>query len=143
MRGGWLAGLLLAAAAAPAWPAITLEQVLSAPFPSGLVAARDAARVAWVVDDHGVRNVWLADAPGFNARQVTRYTDAGVPIAGLKLTPDGATLVYARGTEQNEAGEVADARSPTQAPKQQVWASPATGGEPRLLGDMGCPEEGC
>jgi len=143
VRGRWLAGLLLAAPAAPAWPAITLEQVLSAPFPSGLVAARDAARVAWVVDDHGVRNVWLADAPGFNARQVTRYTDAGVPIAGLKLTPDGATLVYARGTEQNEAGEVADARSPTQAPKQQVWASPATGGEPRLLGDMGCPEEGC
>ena len=28
-------------------------------------------------------------------------------------------------------------------PKQQAWAINVSGGEPRLLGDVGCNEEGC
>ena len=35
----------------------TLQQVLSAPFPSGLTAAPQGGRVAWVYDTQGVRNV--------------------------------------------------------------------------------------
>ncbi|MGB0037930.1 MAG: S9 family peptidase, partial [Terriglobales bacterium] len=52
----------------------TLEQVLSSPFPSNLVAAQRPGRIAWVFDAKGARNVWVADAPNFEARQVTRYT---------------------------------------------------------------------
>ena len=54
----------------------TIEQVLSAPFPSGLVAAGQGGRVAWVFDKAGSRNVWLAE-PGangrFSARPITSY----------------------------------------------------------------------
>src|SRR6266849_7829050 len=50
----------------------TLEQVMSSPFPSNLVAASRRGRVAWVFDAKGVRNLWVADAPNFAARQVTR-----------------------------------------------------------------------
>src|SRR6478736_986438 len=87
----------------------TLEQVLSSPFPTGLVTAAHSPRVAWVFDAKGVRNLWVADAPNFAARQVTRYSgDEGLPIASLRVTADGRTLVYVRGSEANESGRVAD-----------------------------------
>jgi dipeptidyl aminopeptidase/acylaminoacyl peptidase len=122
----------------------TLEQVLSSPFPSNLVAAEHGGRIAWVFDAKGVRNVWVADAPNFEARQVTRYTaDDGMPIAALKLTPDGHTIVYARGSEVNKAGEVADPTSNVEKPLQQVWAINVDQRKPRLLGEMGCDEEDC
>ena len=58
-----------------------------------------------VFDARGVRNLWVADAPNFAARQVTRYSgDEGLPIASLRVTADGRTLVYVRGSEANESG---------------------------------------
>jgi dipeptidyl aminopeptidase/acylaminoacyl peptidase len=122
----------------------TLTQILSSPFPTNLVAASHTARVAWVFDFKGARNVWVADAPNFAARQVTPYSaDDGVPIASLRITPDGRTLVYVRGSETNEAGQVADPASGVWSRKQQVWAIDVDGGGPRMLGEMGCNEEGC
>ena len=56
--------------------------------------------VAWVFDNKGERNIWVADAPDFVPRQVTHYKgDDGQAIASVKLTPDGKTIVYARGSE--------------------------------------------
>ena len=122
----------------------SLEQVLSAPFPSNLVVATRAPRIAWISSARGEHNVWVADAPGFAARQVTHYSgDDGQPLAALRLTPDGKTAVYARGTESNGAGETADPTSGVEKRVQQVWAVRVDGGEPRLLGEMGCREEEC
>ena len=125
-----------------------LEQVLSSPFPSELVAAEHGSRIAWVFDAKGVRNVWVADGPDFGqtARPVTHYqADDGQPIAGLRLTPDGKTVVYALGTEWNDAQESANPASWTREVRQQVFAVDigARNASPRLLGDMGCPDEGC
>src|SRR5919204_2289100 len=101
----------------------TLEQVMSSPFPTDLIAAGKADRVAWVFTSRGVRNIWVADAPDFRARQVTRYSqDDGQAIVSLRITPDGKTLVYGRGSETNEEAQVANPASATAAPKQQVWA---------------------
>jgi dipeptidyl aminopeptidase/acylaminoacyl peptidase len=122
----------------------TIEQVLSAPFPYGLTGASHASRVAWVFDNKGERNVWVADAPGFVPRQVTHYTgDEGQQIASLRLSPNGKTIVYARGTELNKDGTSANPLTLTNMPKQQAWAVDVSGGDPRLLGDIGCSEEGC
>jgi dipeptidyl aminopeptidase/acylaminoacyl peptidase len=122
----------------------TIEQVLSAPFPSQLVAAKQAPRVAWVFDSKGERNIWVADAPEFVPRQVTHYKgDDGQQIASVRLTPDGKTVVYARGSEVNKQGTSANPQSLSRVPKQQAWAIDVSGGEPRLLGDIGCNEEGC
>jgi dipeptidyl aminopeptidase/acylaminoacyl peptidase len=143
-----LAVILTCASAAPAQSAFTLEQVMSFSFPSGLTASAHSNRVAWSVDTKGVRNVWVADGPDFNrtARAVTRYTaDNGQPIASLRLTPDGKTVIYALGSELNEAGDSANPDSSTKGAKQQVFALDigAKNAAPRLLGEMGCPEEGC
>lgn len=125
-------------------PTFSLEQVLSSPFPTNLVAAEGGGRIAWIFTTKGERNVWIADAPNFEARQVTHYQgDDGQPLAALRLTPDGRTAVYARGSESNGTGETADPTSNVEKRTQQVWAVDVDKGEPRLLGEMGCDEEGC
>jgi dipeptidyl aminopeptidase/acylaminoacyl peptidase len=122
----------------------TLEQVMSAPFPTGLTAAAKVNRIAWVFNSKGERNVWIADAPDFVARQITRYQgDDGQDIFSVRLTPDGKTVVYARGSELNREGNVANPASELKEPKQQVWATEVDGDKPRPLGDMGCNQEDC
>ncbi len=124
--------------------AFTIEQVLSAPFPSGLTSAAHAPRVAWIFDNKGERNIWVADPPDFVPRQVTHYKgDEGQWMASVRLSPDGKTIVYARGTELNKEGTSANPLNLPKMPKQQAWAVNVSGGEPRLLGDIGCSEEGC
>jgi len=144
--------ILFCAITAWAQAPFTLEQVMSSPFPSELVAAAHGSRVAWVFDAKGVRNVWVADGPDFahTARQLTHYTaDDGQPIASLRLTPDGKTVLYALGTELNDAQESANPESWTKGAKQQVFAldvdakNKAKDAAPRQLGDMGCPDEDC
>ncbi|HWU76234.1 MAG TPA: prolyl oligopeptidase family serine peptidase [Rhodanobacter sp.] len=141
----WAAALLLATApCAASAQKFTLKQALDYPFPYGLTAAAHGQRIAWVFNLRGSRNVWVADGPDFNARQLTHYAgDDGMPIASLRLTPDGATVVYARGSETNAKGEVADPASKVQQPEQQVWAADVADGRPRLLGTMNCAFEGC
>jgi dipeptidyl aminopeptidase/acylaminoacyl peptidase len=136
------------AAVAFAQQPFTLEQVMSSPFPSGLVAATNRSRVAWVFNTRGVRNVWLADGPDLAhaARQVTHYSsDDGQPITSLRLTTDGKSVIYALGSEWNDAQESANPASSTKGAKQRVFAVDvdAKHAAPRLLGEMGCAYEGC
>jgi dipeptidyl aminopeptidase/acylaminoacyl peptidase len=122
----------------------TLEQVMSSPFPTALTSAAKANRIAWVFDSRGERNIWIADAPDFAGRQVTHYQgDEGQDIFAVKLTPDGNTVVFARGSEVSSEGHVANPATEIKEPKQQVWAADVETGKPRLLGDMSCTEEDC
>ena len=65
--------------AAPIHPAsFTIEQILSAPFPSDLVASSDGNHFAWISNEAGRRNVWLAthraSANGYDSRALTAFT---------------------------------------------------------------------
>jgi len=143
-RTAIVACLLLCAAIAVHAASFTLEQVLSSPFPSELVAAQHGSRIAWVFNAKGARNVWVADGPNFRARQVTHFSgDDGTPIASLRITPDGRTVVFVRGSETNEAGRVAAPTNDVSARKQMVFAMDVDGQAPRALGEMGCGEEDC
>jgi dipeptidyl aminopeptidase/acylaminoacyl peptidase len=128
----------------------TLEQVMSSPFPTELVAAAQGSRVAWVFNSKGTRNVWVAEGLDFihTARQLTHFSaDNGQPIASLRLTPDGKTALFVQGSELNEAQESANPESLTIGTEQRVYAldvdAPDKARAPRLLGNMGCPDEDC
>src|ERR1700734_2160434 len=83
----------LAFSAAP--PRFSLEQVMSAPFPSELTAAPKGGAVAWVLNQHGARNVWIADAPTSSGRRLTNFhEDDGQEIAELTWTPDGRSILF-------------------------------------------------
>ncbi len=62
----------------------TLEQVLSAPFPSELTAAPGGGKVAWLLNERGARNIWIAAAPDFKGVRLTNYTqDDGQDVGQL------------------------------------------------------------
>src|ERR1051326_5013894 len=132
--------ILALTAAASAQQYFTLEQAMGAPFASELATSDHRARIAWEFEFKGGRNIFVADAPDFRPHQVTQYTaDDGMMLASVRLTPDGKTVLYARGSETNQAGEVADPTSNTEQPHQQVFAVDANGGgQPKLLGTMEC-----
>jgi dipeptidyl aminopeptidase/acylaminoacyl peptidase len=151
-RYGWLfVGLLLLGGAAPAAMAqpasaaqrFTLEQVLAYPFPLGLSASRSGDRIAWVIDLNGVRNVWVAQAPAFKPREVTRFIrDDGREITQLTFSPDGHQLVFVRGGDHDanwpEKLPPDPSSSPVE-PKVTLWAVDLQSGESRALTEGDAP----
>jgi Tol biopolymer transport system component len=76
----------------------TIENLLSAPFPSSAVASTDGKKIAWVFNKEGVRNIWAATTPSFKARSITTFTaDDGIDIYSLNLSADGKSLLYVKG----------------------------------------------
>ena len=71
----------------------TLEQLLGAPFPTELTAAPRGGAVAWVLNERGARNIWVATPPAYAGRRLTNYTaDDGQEILALTWEPDGAEI---------------------------------------------------
>jgi dipeptidyl aminopeptidase/acylaminoacyl peptidase len=100
----------------------TLEQVLSSPFPSELIATQAGDKLAWIFDAAGKRNIWVAEAPSFKGRQLTRYNkDDGQEIAELSFSPDGAWVAYVRGGPPNTEREIPNPTSDPAGAKQEVW----------------------
>ncbi len=120
---------------------ITLEQVLSAPFPSDLTAAKKSNRFAWIFDQQGKRNIWVAEAPGFAARQMTKYNeDDGQELSDLAFSPDGNTIVYVRGGGKNAAGQVPNPTSNPVGAEQAVWTVAWVGGDPKRVDAGNSPD---
>lgn len=71
-----------------------------------LVVSPDRTRLAFVSDKSGSNEIWIADASGANARQLTRGTNSAWP----SFTPDGKSVVYLRFDEG-----------------QHVWRTPVDG----------------
>ena len=125
--------------------AFTLQQVLSVPFPTDLIAAPANGRLAWVFNAEGKRNVWVAEPSasggGYSARQLTNYLeDDGEDVGELDWTPDGESIAYVRG------GDLEFSRSAYPNParvaagvEQDIWVVSAAGGEPKKLGEGHSP----
>lgn len=130
-------GALAFCASTNAQKPFTLEQILSAPFPSDLTAAKNSNRVAWVFDQQGKRNIWVAEAPGFAARQLTKYNeDDGQELSELRFSSDANALVYVRGGSKNAAKEVPNPTSNPAGAEQAVWTVAWLGGDPKRI-DVG------
>ena len=125
----------------PARP-FTVEQILGFPSPENLVASTAGSTIAWTFNERGARNVFVAEAPAFEGRKVTSYTqDDGQELTQLLFSKDGKTIVYVRGGDHG--GRQAEfppnpAGDPVQ-PKIQVWSVPVAGGTPKLIGDGDSP----
>ncbi|MCW3005134.1 MAG: WD40-like beta Propeller containing protein, partial [Conexibacter sp.] len=128
----------LAAGPAAAAPDFTIEQVLSAPFPSSLAAAGQGGRVAWVYNKGGSRNVWVAEpvAGGrFAARAISAYAcDDGYDLGELAWAPDGRQVAYSRGGSLEGGGPVNVLSRPSGAVGQEIWLASVDGSAPRRLG---------
>ncbi len=99
--------------------------------------------IAWTVDDHGRRNVWVATGPDFKARQLTSYADDdGQEITSLQVSADGAWVVYVRGGEHGgnwDTGLPTNTASQPLATKVAIWSAAFSGGPPHLLAEGDAP----
>ncbi len=117
---------------------VTLEQVMSAPFPTDLITHPTSEQVAWVFNERGVRNIWVAKGPEFRGKAITAYTeDDGQAISSLAFTPDGSQILYVRGGAPNRQGEVPNPRSEAQEAKRSVWRISIDGGEAEMMLESG------
>jgi len=131
--------IALLAGCAAAQP-FTLDRVMSAAFPSGLTAFPGGGKFAWVENARGVRNIWVAEAPRYQARRITPYTaDDGYELGELAWTPDGAAVVYTRSDGANRAGEYPNPTLDPKGTEQDVWQVNLAGGEPRKIGEGHAP----
>jgi dipeptidyl aminopeptidase/acylaminoacyl peptidase len=126
----------------PARP-LTMAQIASAPFPYDLSASPRDGAVAWVYNERGARNLWVAqpDSSGkYAARRLTPYTaDDGNDITGLAWDGDGKTLFYTRGGDGNGRLPVNPMSLPEGPRAGTLWAVSLSGGAPRQIADGTAP----
>jgi hypothetical protein len=125
------------APAATASASFTLDQVLSAPFPTEPSGAPQAAgRFAWVSNQEGRRSVWTAAVVGGGAdsRRVAEFSrDDGQAVGSLSLSRSGTTVAFVRGDDLNAQRQSPNPSSDPKAAEQAVWVS--VGGQaPRRIG---------
>ena len=138
-----LAAALVAAASAPpaAGPASAqtretdLDALVGWSFPSGLVAAAEAPVVAWVRNERGARNVWVAEGPAWRGRRVTSFAgDDGQEVGSLAISAAGTTIAFVRGGAPNRAGEIPNPANVALGVDRAIWIVGTDGGEARKLG---------
>jgi dipeptidyl aminopeptidase/acylaminoacyl peptidase len=121
--------------------AFTIEDIMKAPFPSGLISCKSRDRVAWVFDIEGKRNIWVADGPEWKPRQITLYEkDNGIEISHLSFSPDGSVIVYVLGGSPNRQGEFPNPTSDPKGARQEIWAVSIEDGKSWNLGEGSNPE---
>ncbi len=114
---------LFAAAPAPAANAsFTIDQIMSAPFASSPIAAPTGSRVAWLLNERGQRNIWVASAPDWKGHKVTNFpTDDGQDIDQLAWAPDGSYLLFTHGGDFENGGENPNPDLSAAKPDQAIW----------------------
>jgi len=140
-RSAWIFALGAALLAMSPVSAEDIAKTLSLPVAGGLVGAKDKARFAWVENEAGVRNVWIADK-GSPARRLTAFDqDDGLEIYDLELTRDGSALAYVRGgdAEFPDMEDIPNPASFASWPKQQLFVSLLDGSAPTLIGEGHSP----
>ncbi|MGH9648557.1 MAG: prolyl oligopeptidase family serine peptidase, partial [Bryobacteraceae bacterium] len=91
---------------------------------------------AWILDEGGARNLWVAAAPDYKGRRLTAYKDDdGQDLGDVAWSPDGRFLTYARGGDLETNGDIPNPRNLPVTPEQAVYAIPFDVGPRRKLGD--------
>jgi dipeptidyl aminopeptidase/acylaminoacyl peptidase len=123
----------LAGAQLPYEESFSLDEVLALPVTDPPVASPAGNVVAWVVEERGRRNVWVA-APPAEPRPLTQFDeDNGMLIGNLSFSPDGQWLVFGRGGRVNNRGEVYNPRNLPDPVENTLWRVSVDGGEAKPI----------
>ncbi len=110
-----------------------MSQALSYPLPTTLTASLDGRSIAFAIDQQGRRSIWVATAPDFLPRNVVLFPDdEGQAISSVRLSPDGAYVVYVQGNPEDPTANVAQ-------PHPAIWSIDLATGQQSLLGDGTSP----
>jgi dipeptidyl aminopeptidase/acylaminoacyl peptidase len=117
------------------------QRFLSPASPLEVVAATKIDRLAWVAFEEGRRNAYTAIAPAFTPVRLTNFMkDDGVDLSGIRISSDGSTVVFVRGTAPNRDGWVANPSANPDGPERAVWAARSVGGPAFRVAEAANPE---
>jgi dipeptidyl aminopeptidase/acylaminoacyl peptidase len=118
------------------------QRFLSPASPLELVAAKKVDRIAWTSFEEGKRNAYTAAAPAFTPVRLTSFMDDnGIDLSGVRISDDGSTVIFTRGTAPNRDGWVANPSADPNGPERAVWAARTAGGAAfRVVADAPNPE---
>jgi dipeptidyl aminopeptidase/acylaminoacyl peptidase len=117
----------------------SVDRFVTFPFPTELVTASSGARMAWVLEEKGARNVWAAEGPSWTPRRLTSFTDDdGLALTQLSFTPDGNALVFVRGGDHGSnwpspGGIEPNPASSITRTRVEIWTVSYTGGNARVI----------
>jgi dipeptidyl aminopeptidase/acylaminoacyl peptidase len=113
---------------------VTIDNLLNVPFPTGLTASPDGKRIAWVFNDQGARNIFVAHAPDFAPQKITTYNqDDGQEISSVKFTHDSNKIIFIRGGAPNSASELPNPIAIQPGVERAIWIVNTDGSELKKL----------
>ena len=116
---------------------IPFKSFKSYPFPTELCSASNGSKIAWAMDEQGVRNVYVAEGPAYTAKKVTNFTkNDGQELTSLSISDDGKYVVFVRGGDHGanyDGGLPINAANETNPFKVQVGTVPFAGGETKFF----------
>jgi len=118
----------------------SVDDFLAPAYPFELVSAASVDRIAWLSYESGRRDVYTAAGPGFRPLRLTRTAkDDGLDLTDLRISRNGATVVFVRGHAPNRDGWVANPTSDPRGAQRTIWAAKTAGGTPWRLGEGASP----
>jgi dipeptidyl aminopeptidase/acylaminoacyl peptidase len=113
-------------------------------FPTELVNSKKGDKIAWAMDEKGVRNIYVASAPNFVANKITNFTkDEGQELTSISISDDGKWVVFVRGGDHgaNFNGELSINTNSTLEPLSvKIIQIPFEGGSQRIISDGDFPK---
>ncbi|HMQ06039.1 MAG TPA: prolyl oligopeptidase family serine peptidase [Saprospiraceae bacterium] len=115
----------------------TVEQITAFPYPSEMVSATSGNRLAWAMNEKGLRNIYVMQVPESEPRRITSFDrDDGQEITSLQFTLDGQWLVFVRGGEHGSNWDRYTGFNPSQEvliPKVEIWKASFDGSHSESL----------
>ena len=101
---------------------VSIQKMLSAPFPTDLISNHDGSSAAFVLNIAGVRNIYLAESPRFDPKQLTQFDqDRGLSISQLAFSRNGSKLIFVQGDGPNRKGEYPNPTSDPDGSTRMIW----------------------
>jgi dipeptidyl aminopeptidase/acylaminoacyl peptidase len=131
---------LLLATACFAQAQFTIDDALSAPFATSPLSSPTGSKVAWLLNERGQRNIWVAAAPDWNGHKITAFSkDDGQEIADVVWSPNASYLMFARGGDFENHGDNPNPDLSPAEPDQSIWSVALDGSGARKLTEGQAP----
>ena len=76
----------------------TFDAIKSHPFPTELIRSNKSNKIAWAMDEKGIRNIYVAEGPNFEPRKLTSFSeDDGQELTSISISDDGKWVLFVRG----------------------------------------------
>jgi len=117
-----------------------VESMINTPFPSEMVAANQSDQLAYVLNERGVRNIYLSSSSNDKTLKLTsNISDDGIELSNLTFTPDDKFIVYVRGSSPNSSGTLPNPAARALPESQSLYLLSTSDKKLRKLDDGAIP----